>query len=231
MISETINRYSIVSTADGSYTLYDHQYGAHFHSLHGALTESRHVYLNHGLEYYIHHFGIKNPIRIFEFGFGTGMNALLADEYANANECRIEYISLEKHILPREIVYDYIHYHTNLMNVDEWMHIWENIEKQPYENKFFSLKIWDTWSESSDAKWDVFFWDAFGPGHHADAWTIFWLDKVKKAAARPCVLSTFCAQGQFKRNLKSLGFEVLTVAGPKGKKEITVAVLHQGNSE
>lgn len=187
--------------------------------------------MKHGLEYYIHHFGISNPIRIFEFGFGTGMNAFLAAEYANQNKRRIEYISLEKFLLPRKIVYDYIHLHSRLMNIDEWIHIWDSIEKRPYESKFFSLQIWDTWNEVQDDKRDVFFWDAFGPGHHAEAWTAVWLDKVKKTAALPCVLSTFCAQGQFKRNLKSLGFEVLAVPGPKGKKEITVAVLRQGNSE
>jgi tRNA U34 5-methylaminomethyl-2-thiouridine-forming methyltransferase MnmC len=220
-----------VPTSDGSYTIYDHEFGAHFHSLHGAFTESRHIYIKHGLEYYIHHFGIRNPIRIFEFGFGSGMNALLAAEYANRKGFQIEYTSLEKFLLPRKIVYDYIQHHSRLMNVDTWMQIWDNIEKQPFESKFFSLQIWDKWSGGQDGKWDVFFWDAFGPGHHAEAWTAAWLDKVKQAAARPCVLSTFCAQGQFKRNLKSMGFDVLSLPGPKGKKEITVAVILQGNSE
>lgn len=225
MNSEMINRYSIVPTADGSYTIYDHQYGAHFHSLHGALTESRHVYIKNGLEYYILHFGLRSPIRICEFGFGTGMNALLAAEYANRNGLRIDYISLEKFLLPSEIAREYIRHHSRIMNIEEWMNIWENMEHRNYSNGCFRLQIWDAWKEEQDGGWDVFFWDAFGPGHHAEAWTNAWLDRVKKAAARPCILSTFCAQGQFKRNLKSLGFEVFAIPGPKGKKEITVAVL------
>lgn len=38
------------------------------------------------------------------------------------------------------------------------------------------------------------------------------------------VLITYCAQGQFKRDLKSVGFEVICPPGPMGKREITLAI-------
>jgi tRNA U34 5-methylaminomethyl-2-thiouridine-forming methyltransferase MnmC len=38
------------------------------------------------------------------------------------------------------------------------------------------------------------------------------------------VLVTYCAQGQFKRNLKLIGFEVENLPGPPGKREMTRAI-------
>jgi tRNA U34 5-methylaminomethyl-2-thiouridine-forming methyltransferase MnmC len=35
------------------------------------------------------------------------------------------------------------------------------------------------------------------------------------------VMVTYCAQGQFRRNLKSLGFMVDSLPGPPGKREMT----------
>ena len=37
------------------------------------------------------------------------------------------------------------------------------------------------------------------------------------------MLVTYCAQGQFKRNLKEIGFTVEARPGPPGKREMTVA--------
>jgi tRNA U34 5-methylaminomethyl-2-thiouridine-forming methyltransferase MnmC len=37
------------------------------------------------------------------------------------------------------------------------------------------------------------------------------------------ILTTYCAKGSFKRALKSVGFKVENIAGPRGKREITRA--------
>jgi tRNA U34 5-methylaminomethyl-2-thiouridine-forming methyltransferase MnmC len=37
------------------------------------------------------------------------------------------------------------------------------------------------------------------------------------------VLVTYCAKGQFKRNLKAVGFKVEAIPGPPGKREMTRA--------
>ena len=38
------------------------------------------------------------------------------------------------------------------------------------------------------------------------------------------VLVTYCSSGQFKRDLKSIGFKVDACQGPKGKKEMVRAI-------
>ena len=37
------------------------------------------------------------------------------------------------------------------------------------------------------------------------------------------ILTTYCAQGQFKRNLKEVGFLIEALPGPTGKREMTRA--------
>ena len=60
-------------TKDGSYTLYIPALDEHYHSFHGARTESEHVFIKNGLKYLSH----RKEISLFELGFGTGYNALL----------------------------------------------------------------------------------------------------------------------------------------------------------
>jgi len=43
----------IVKTADGSNTIFNPRVGENYHSKHGALQESRHVFVNSGLCYFL----------------------------------------------------------------------------------------------------------------------------------------------------------------------------------
>ena len=59
-------------TADGSHTLFIPEMDEHYHSVNGAVQESRHVFIEAGL----HHLE-RREITILEIGFGTGLNAFL----------------------------------------------------------------------------------------------------------------------------------------------------------
>ncbi len=48
--------------------------------------------------------------------------------------------------------------------------------------------------------------------------------KLYRATAPGGRLVTYCAQGQFKRNLSAAGFEVHTAPGPPGKREMTLGI-------
>ena len=74
---------SLFQTGDGSASLYHKALDETYHSRHGAIAESKHVFLNHGLDYRLH-LEHTDPQRhnsrglsILEMGFGTGLNALL----------------------------------------------------------------------------------------------------------------------------------------------------------
>jgi tRNA U34 5-methylaminomethyl-2-thiouridine-forming methyltransferase MnmC len=50
------------------------------------------------------------------------------------------------------------------------------------------------------------------------------LEKIHDAMKSGGVFVTYCAQGQLKRNLRNIGFEVFTLEGPPGKKEMIRAI-------
>ena len=61
-----------IITADGSSTLALIGFKEQYHSVHGAVQESKIVYIENGFN------SIKNQeINILEIGFGTGLNCLL----------------------------------------------------------------------------------------------------------------------------------------------------------
>jgi tRNA U34 5-methylaminomethyl-2-thiouridine-forming methyltransferase MnmC len=67
---------SIVTTGDGSKTIFNAEVGENYHSKHGALQESQHVFLNAGLRYFLA--GTESAeVSVLEVGFGTGLNFLL----------------------------------------------------------------------------------------------------------------------------------------------------------
>ena len=50
------------------------------------------------------------------------------------------------------------------------------------------------------------------------------LEKIYSHMNYDSVLVTYCSSGQFKRDLKSIGFKVDVLPGPKGKKEMVRAI-------
>jgi tRNA U34 5-methylaminomethyl-2-thiouridine-forming methyltransferase MnmC len=75
----------------------------------------------------------------------------------------------------------------------------------------------------SPKAYDVVFFDAFAPSKQPEMWTIEMLIKVTDALSAGSVFVTYCAKGQLKRDLKTLGLSVETLAGPPGKKEMVRA--------
>ena len=86
-------------TADGSYTLYVPELDEHYHSVNGAVQESRHVFIEAGL-----HQLEREEITVFEVGFGTGLNAFLTLLDAEQHRKRITYYSAELYPLRMEVV-------------------------------------------------------------------------------------------------------------------------------
>ena len=84
----------IIVTEDGSHSLFVKDMGETFHSKHGAVQESAHVYIKNGLELID-----KETINVLEYGFGTGLNALLTLELAVNNNKTIVYESIEAYPL------------------------------------------------------------------------------------------------------------------------------------
>ena len=77
-----------VISKDGSSTLFAPHFDEHYHSIHGAIQESMHVFIEAGLRALE-----KEELRILEMGLGTGLNAVLTA--LHKEERSIHYTGIE----------------------------------------------------------------------------------------------------------------------------------------
>lgn len=121
----------IILTKDGSETIRKEGSGITYHSIHGALGESNHVYIEAGLEYWMKENPSAKSVRIFEMGFGTGLNALLTALKAESHELNIFYTSIDKEPLQTEEV-NSLHYGDLLNAID----LFRKIHAAPWVNTY-----------------------------------------------------------------------------------------------
>ncbi len=214
----------LVTTGDGSHSLRNTDLDETYHSMHGAVQESRHVFIANGLDVFLQK--LADPLRVFEVGFGTGLNALLTWRWARKHRRHVHYTSIEAFPLEPS-VWSKLNYGEHLGHGDDVRTLhrvpW-NVETRVEE--FFTLfKIHgdiQSW-ESSEAFHLVYF-DAFAPSKQPEMWTLDVLSKVVGAMMTDGVFVTYSAKGQLKRDLNTLGLLVETLAGPPGKKEMVRAL-------
>ena len=227
-----MTKLKIIETRDGSHTLLNEEMDETYHSAHGALTESKHVFIKEGLE-----FCLQNQERaaVLEVGFGTGLNAILAYQKAQELQKDVLYITLEPFPIEKDII-DQLNYadlleDEELFDYFEYLHNWEwNKVKQIEEHFIFQklqLKLEDYFPK--DLFVDVIFFDAFAPKKQPEMWELVQIQHCFALLKPGGVLVTYCASGQFKRDLKAAGFEVERVPGPEGgKREMTRATKPSG---
>jgi tRNA U34 5-methylaminomethyl-2-thiouridine-forming methyltransferase MnmC len=67
---------------------------------------------------------------------------------------------------------------------------------------------------------DLIYFDAFGPRVQPDLWELTIFQKLFNALRLGGVFVTYCAKGQVRRDLISVGFQVEKIPGPPGKREM-----------
>ncbi len=77
---------------------------------------------------------------------------------------------------------------------------------------------------SNEEYFDCTFYDAFAPSKQAEVWQLSNLQKVFDFTKENGILVTYCAQGQFKRDLKTAGWKVESLEGAPPKREMVRAV-------
>lgn len=211
----------IITTEDGSHSLFNSVLNETYHSVHGAIQESKHVFIKAGLE---HRLRQSNPaqIHILEVGFGTGLNALLTLQHAIGLKNKFYYTTLETFPLP-ETIWSKLNYSDSITNNyfeklhaspwEKWQLIAENVELLKMNS---SLEI----AQLVPNHYDLIFFDAFAPSKQPEMWQLSQLEKIVKSMKAGAIYVTYCAKGQLKRDLKSLGLHVESLPGPPGKMEM-----------
>lgn len=211
-------------TADGSMTIYLPEMDEHYHSYHGALQEAKHVFIENGIE----RFPKKDTITVFELGLGTGLNALLTAIWAERNIQKVAYFGLEA--FPVETEMNFAMKYDSLITDYQSNDLFSKIVLAPWEAKteisaYFQLCKCQSKIQSLliEQKFDVIYFDAFGPRAQEEMWDFEILQKTTSMLNPDGLFVTYCAKGQLKRDLKTLGLKVETLPGPPGKREMTIA--------
>ncbi|HLP13084.1 MAG TPA: tRNA (5-methylaminomethyl-2-thiouridine)(34)-methyltransferase MnmD [Flavobacteriales bacterium] len=213
----------ITPTLDGSNTLTDENRQETYHSVNGAVQESMHVFIQHGLKKVAEG---KTSVNVFEMGFGTGLNTLLTCVH-KPKDVMMAYYSVEAFPvevdLLKQMKYEGLGHEKDLYHslIDAPFGVWKNISPgfllRKEHTAFLKAELPVTF-------FDLVYYDAFGPKVQPELWTQECMQKCYGILKQGGILVTYCAQGEFKRNLKTAGFEVEELPGPPGKRVMTRAI-------
>lgn len=213
-------------TADGSHTLYLPDLDETYHSIHGAIQEAVHVYINAGFNF----FKDKKSLKVLEVGFGTGLNTFLTYLEGLKNGVEINYNSVEAYPL-------------NIRDI-ECLNYLQQLNASEIETQFFNKMHQIDWNKESkltnqfvlrklemqlqdfneNEVYNVIYFDAFGPKVQPELWEVPILQLMYDALLPKGILVTYCAKGSVKRALKEVGFIIENIPGPPGKREMTRAI-------
>lgn len=210
----------VIKTADGSSTIQIEDWNEQYHSIHGAIQEAYHVFIDNGLRLFS-----NQQIKILEMGFGTGLNALITLIEGAKQKLKIEYEAVEAYPVSMQEVVQ-LNYIAELKALKfkksfEKMHasVWE--ESIPISDSFDLLKRKKDFTtiDTSDA-YDLIYFDAFGARVQPELWTTEIFEKMFIALKKEGGLVTYAAKGSVRRAMQEVGFMVERLPGPPGKREM-----------
>lgn len=214
---------NIRTTADGSPTLYVPELDEHYHSVHGAISESKHVFIGKGLTEAIARFG--HTLNLLEIGFGTGLNAWLTLVETADTSLHIRYSAIDNYPLDSTI--------TEALQYPELLHRprtgFDAMHRAPWGEAIaitprFSLhKLLTDWTRCPPLPgppYHLVYYDAFGPNKQADMWTEVMFSHVFQHMEPGGILVTYTAKGTVRRAMQAAGFTVEKLQGPPGKREM-----------
>lgn len=210
-------------TADGSHTLFIPEMDEHYHSVNGAVQESRHVFIEAGL-----HRLEREEITILEIGFGTGLNAFLTLLDAEAHQQKIHYYSVELYPLDIDVI-ESLNYGEIICggrkDVFRALHgaKWNTSVRV---TEFFELhKIQgDSNTCGLPEQIDLIYFDAFAPDKQPEMWNQEIFNRLYAHTTEGGLLMTYCAKGVVRRMMKEAGYSVERIPGPPGKREMLRAI-------
>ena len=217
----------IIKTSDGSDTIFNQDLNETYHSLNGSIKESELVYIRNGLEFFLNK-KTRNSVRVLEIGFGTGLNFLLTKIFMEKRNEKLFYHTLEPFPLPSGLLKK-INYIEKLG--EGYRNIFDNSHRsRPNETVNLNEKITFLRSDLTlesikfSKKYDVIYFDAFAPSRQPEIWEKENLKKIYSHMNLNSILVTYCSSGQFKRDLRGVGFDVDILPGPVGKREMVRAI-------
>lgn len=224
-------------TGDGSMTLHDRERNIHYRSRHGAIQESKHVFLE-GTDIA----GRDGIWRVVELGFGAAVNFVQTVEAfrASPRAIRLVYHSVDW----RPVTPEHLDFYGEIEESDDDE---ELVPKGPRwarqaleavhggqgpvatvesEDQRVVLHLHaKPWEEAqlTGLGAQAFYQDPFSKRVNPESWTADSFKRAKKAMATDGRLATYSAATSVKTALFEAGFSVASASGPGRKREMTVA--------
>lgn len=216
-------------TGDGSPTFHLPHKNESYHSKNGALTESLHVYIKCGMDYWLAFNGTNSSLDILEIGFGTGLNFLLTSARLKNTNIQVSYDAIEAYPL-------------SLHEIKEF-----SLSKS-FEGYFSSQKLiglhelsWNTYHEfesnvkiqkikskvenfSFRKKYDLVYYDVFAKFSQPELWDRELIQSIASQLNINGIFVTYAAFGELRKTLRKSGMNIERLKGPIGKREITRAI-------
>lgn len=224
---DTSDDFQPLRTADGSLTLRSVVLGEQYHSVHGAVQESTHVFIKMGLEHFLATRPSGDPlvVDVLEVGLGTGLNLLLTWIRCLEGKCTVRYSALEPYPVGME----------HLLALDHCAELaWPGLQTPFIER--MTVHREEAWEQlggltfrklpmhvqefSGHGVADVIYYDAFGPPTQPEMWTLDVFQRMFALLRPGGVLVTYCAKGGVRRAMQEVGFTVQRLPGPPGKREM-----------
>ena len=212
----------IVVTHDGSHTIAIPELKMTYHSIHGAIRESNHVFIEAGLRYGHGHSKWPDRVRVFEMGFGTGLNAFLTAIEAINLKREIHYTAIEQFPITAEEA-GLLNYADVLGHAELFHAIHDTKWNEPVRiNEYFTLNKIQTnlLNFSTSQYFNLIYYDAFAPNAQPELWTKEIFEKLFHLLQPDGILVTYCSKGDVRRAMIAAGFDVKKLKGPPGKREM-----------
>ena len=215
----------IITTSDGSVTIYLPEMKETYHSKFGAIQEAYHVFILNGLNLLTK----VQPVSVLEIGFGTGLNAFITYLESKKSGQEIHYTGIEAFPVPKEEVAQ-LNYVSQLGAEAEQV-VFDQMHEADWEKgiaidtKFTLFKRQQYFEAVNDVNtYDIIYFDAFGYHAQPELWSTEIFKKMFTALKADGILVTYACRSVIKKTMQEAGFITEKLPGPPGKREMLRAV-------
>lgn len=232
-----LGSWKLVTTQDGSQTLWSEHFQEQCHSHAGARAETQYQFIE---GCHIRQKAKQGPLNILDVGHGPGWGVIETFQSLDSDPLLfpIHLISLE--IAPELLEFAKSYFsdknwrqfpkHADLQIVSKWDEgTWLMAQKGPHTLSILlgdATKLLPLFLSIHELKFHAIYQDAFSPKKNEALWNVEWFSLLKKWASPDCILSTYSASSLVQKNLLSCGWNVVLRKGFGPKKSATRACLN-----
>ncbi len=223
-VINTMSKKYLISTDDGSSTLFLEEYGQAMHSTSGAYQESL---LKHIIPSRILECNNMEKISVLDIGFGLGYNvlALINELIAKKPNTRVEIISLEKDKSFSDSM-NSIKFYDLRDDIYNFIKTVYNTGEGYYNGIFIKIIFGDARKSLKTLDENTFnavFQDPFSPSKNPELWSVEYFTLIKKLMHSEGILTTYSSADHIRRAMIEAGFKIGRGPSVGKKRDGTIA--------